>query len=64
MRAQFTAMYQGLVAQVTRRYLKATSPGYNRLSSQSGTGTGLELQGFPFEKVGFNPLSWRLFMVF
>ena len=22
------------------------------------------LQGVPFEKVGFNPLSWRLFMIF
>ena len=24
----------------------------------------VNIQGFPFEKVGFNPLSWRLFMVF
>ena len=24
----------------------------------------LKLQGVPFEKVGFNPLSWRLFMAF
>jgi hypothetical protein len=22
------------------------------------------IQGFPFEKVGFNPLFWRLFMIF
>ena len=22
------------------------------------------IQGFPFEKVGFNPLFWRLFMTF